>query len=383
MLAAIASQHEHVEASMKLPLGTSSLSSLPSSPPVGNVVVIRRNGKDGGHFPLSRGQATIGRHEGCDIRIALPWVSRKHAELRVEEVEEDEEVVVTLTNYSEVNPTMVNGKKLSKGNKKSTVRLEHGDVFVVADRSFRFEYLQPQREEEEEKEEGDSDATQVMNERAAANRMAQVLGGGGGGGRRASLRRASLLDKENLASPSKVIMEEDAGAPFSALKPSRRGSLGSSAKKVGNGNGPPSLPPSSPAAPLRPSQLTNHATPKPAPASAKKASPSPPPSSSTKARLATPLRKSIDARGQSSSSSGPSLPPSTPGVKIVPMPTPLKRAIQARRQSYTPSSLPSSLPAPPSNPVTPGGENKNTSSSSSSSNSNSRQQASYSFAQCH
>lgn len=95
------------------------------------MVVIRRNGKDGGHFPLSRGQATIGRHEGCDIRIALPWVSRKHAELRVEEGGEDEEVVVTLTNYSEVNPTMVNGEKLSKGDEGRGTKARMKSLFVV------------------------------------------------------------------------------------------------------------------------------------------------------------------------------------------------------------------------------------------------------------
>ncbi len=52
--------------------------------PVGKVVVVRKTGRDGGHFPLAKGTATIGRLESCDIRIALPYVSRKHAELRVE-----------------------------------------------------------------------------------------------------------------------------------------------------------------------------------------------------------------------------------------------------------------------------------------------------------
>lgn len=52
---------------------------------VGAVVVVRKSGRDGGRFPLARGTATIGRLESCDIRIALPYVSRKHAELRVED----------------------------------------------------------------------------------------------------------------------------------------------------------------------------------------------------------------------------------------------------------------------------------------------------------
>jgi pSer/pThr/pTyr-binding forkhead associated (FHA) protein len=53
--------------------------------PVGTVVVVRKSGRDGGRFPLAKGTATIGRLETCDIRIALPYVSRKHAELRVED----------------------------------------------------------------------------------------------------------------------------------------------------------------------------------------------------------------------------------------------------------------------------------------------------------
>lgn len=52
---------------------------------VGVVVVVRKSGRDGGRFPLAKGTATIGRLESCDIRIALPYVSRKHAELRVED----------------------------------------------------------------------------------------------------------------------------------------------------------------------------------------------------------------------------------------------------------------------------------------------------------
>ena len=50
----------------------------------GNVVVIRRNGNDGNYFPL-HDTAVIGRHKECDIRVALPVVSRFHAELRIDE----------------------------------------------------------------------------------------------------------------------------------------------------------------------------------------------------------------------------------------------------------------------------------------------------------
>lgn len=53
--------------------------------PVGTVIVVRKSGRDGGRFPLEKGTAIIGRLESCDIRIALPYVSRKHAELRVED----------------------------------------------------------------------------------------------------------------------------------------------------------------------------------------------------------------------------------------------------------------------------------------------------------
>lgn len=52
---------------------------------------------------------------------------------------------MTLTNFSNVNPTMVNGDALvpEEGEDPAghvSVVLFHGDTFMVADRAFRFEY---------------------------------------------------------------------------------------------------------------------------------------------------------------------------------------------------------------------------------------------------
>jgi predicted component of type VI protein secretion system len=47
-------------------------------------------------------------------------------------------VQVTLTNYSAVNPTLVNGQQ-SVGLGEGVV-LQQGDVFTIGDRAFRFQY---------------------------------------------------------------------------------------------------------------------------------------------------------------------------------------------------------------------------------------------------
>ena len=66
-------------------LAAAAAAAAPVDEIVGEVVALRKNGEDGGRFPLGRGTATIGRHEMNDIRIKVPFVSRKHAEIRVED----------------------------------------------------------------------------------------------------------------------------------------------------------------------------------------------------------------------------------------------------------------------------------------------------------
>ncbi|XP_071881989.1 uncharacterized protein [Anas platyrhynchos] len=99
-------------------------------PLFGKIIVIKRNGTDGIHFPLTASSCLFGRRTECDIRIQLPHVSKEHCKI---EVNENEEAI--LTNLSTVNPTQLNGSCFQQ-----PVPLKHGDVLTIIDRSFRFEY---------------------------------------------------------------------------------------------------------------------------------------------------------------------------------------------------------------------------------------------------
>ncbi|XP_054839207.1 proliferation marker protein Ki-67 isoform X2 [Eublepharis macularius] len=102
-------------------------------PHFGKIVVIKRNGSDGTHFPLTVNSCTFGRRKECDIRIQLPLVSKEHCKI---EVNENKEAI--LINLSTVNPTQLNGRDFQQ-----PVYLKHGDVLTIIDRSFRFEYPPP------------------------------------------------------------------------------------------------------------------------------------------------------------------------------------------------------------------------------------------------
>ncbi|XP_069467572.1 proliferation marker protein Ki-67 isoform X2 [Ambystoma mexicanum] len=99
-------------------------------PLYGKIVVIKRSGSDGTHFPLTASSCLFGRKTECDIRIQLPHVSKEHCKI---EVNENKEAIVT--NLSTVNPTQLNGICIQQ-----PVTLMHGDILTVIDRSFRFEY---------------------------------------------------------------------------------------------------------------------------------------------------------------------------------------------------------------------------------------------------
>ncbi|XP_031244510.1 proliferation marker protein Ki-67 isoform X2 [Mastomys coucha] len=92
------------------------------------LVTIKRSGEDGAHFPLSLSSCLFGRSIECDIRIQLPVVSKKHCKIEVKEQE------ATLYNFSSTNPTQVNGATIDE-----PVRLRHGDIITIIDRSFRYE----------------------------------------------------------------------------------------------------------------------------------------------------------------------------------------------------------------------------------------------------
>ncbi|XP_072280941.1 proliferation marker protein Ki-67 [Pyxicephalus adspersus] len=100
----------------------------------GKIIVIKRSGVDGTHFPLTAKTCLFGRKTECDIRIQLPHVSKEHCKV---DVRENGEVFVT--NLSSVNPTQLNGNAV-----KQPMRIKHGDIITIIDRSFRFENPQSQ-----------------------------------------------------------------------------------------------------------------------------------------------------------------------------------------------------------------------------------------------
>ncbi|HNQ24041.1 MAG TPA: FHA domain-containing protein [Phycisphaerae bacterium] len=70
-------------------------------------------------FPLRRGATTIGRKEDCDIRVPLAEVSRRHAEIVVENDG------VTLRDLGAANGTYLNNRRITEED------LEPGDQVMV------------------------------------------------------------------------------------------------------------------------------------------------------------------------------------------------------------------------------------------------------------
>ena len=52
-------------------------------PSYGKIIVIKRSGADGAHFPLTSTSCLFGRSNECDIRIQLPNVSKEHCRIDV------------------------------------------------------------------------------------------------------------------------------------------------------------------------------------------------------------------------------------------------------------------------------------------------------------
>eukprot|EP00736_Rhodelphis_marinus_P000627 Rmarinus@m.1414 len=94
-----------------------------------SIVVIKRNGMEGGKFDLEDDEVIFGRHSECDIRIALPQVSKHHAKLNVNKNGE-----VWVTNLSKVNTTDINDRSIN-----APTLLKAGDVIKIHDRSFRID----------------------------------------------------------------------------------------------------------------------------------------------------------------------------------------------------------------------------------------------------
>jgi pSer/pThr/pTyr-binding forkhead associated (FHA) protein len=111
------------------------------------IVVVRRNGKDASsRLDLFRdeGDLVVGRTDEADIRVNIPTVSRRQAVVRyrattAEDGHATEPGAFTIANYGKVNPTLVDGVKVTPEGRELV--LPHGAVFTVADRSFRVEYV--------------------------------------------------------------------------------------------------------------------------------------------------------------------------------------------------------------------------------------------------
>ena len=84
------------------------------------------------------------RTDEADIRVNIPTVSRRQAVVRyrattAEDGHATEPGAFTIANYGKVNPTLVDGVKVTPEGRELV--LPHGAVFTVADRSFRVEYV--------------------------------------------------------------------------------------------------------------------------------------------------------------------------------------------------------------------------------------------------
>lgn len=95
------------------------------------LVLIKRNGQDGPHYPVytAAKPCVFGRDLDCDVRIQLSNVSRQHARLYAGESNEP-----WIENLSKTNKTCINDNPLEE-----PIRLKHGDIIKIADRLFRCE----------------------------------------------------------------------------------------------------------------------------------------------------------------------------------------------------------------------------------------------------
>ncbi|CAG5120311.1 unnamed protein product [Candidula unifasciata] len=97
----------------------------------GKVIVIKRNGTDGAHFPLTARCCVFGRGFDSDIRIQLPTVDTSQCQILVDEKEH-----VFIQSMSTASSTLINDKTLSE----ALTALSHGDIITIVDRKFRFEF---------------------------------------------------------------------------------------------------------------------------------------------------------------------------------------------------------------------------------------------------
>ncbi len=90
------------------------------------VVALTTNGT---RYEMDKGRMLIGRSTDCDIRLADPNVSRRHAELRREGAS------YWIVDLDSTNGVEVNGRRLKRA------RLEHGDRITLGSTELVFEAL--------------------------------------------------------------------------------------------------------------------------------------------------------------------------------------------------------------------------------------------------
>ena len=100
-------------------------------PHLGNIIIVKRNGKDGPIYPVNKKITTIGRSESCDIRIQLPVVSNKHCEITCQG-----ENQCTIRNISKTNNTKLNNIIIPQD---VDTQIKNKDIITIGDRHLRWE----------------------------------------------------------------------------------------------------------------------------------------------------------------------------------------------------------------------------------------------------
>jgi len=101
--------------------------------PYGKIIVIKKDGKDGGEYPITgTGPCLFGSNTTeCDIRILLPEVPEKQCSVLYQKPG-----VAILKSHDEIAETFVNDKLL-----EGSVQLSDGDAIRIKTKNFRFEYV--------------------------------------------------------------------------------------------------------------------------------------------------------------------------------------------------------------------------------------------------
>lgn len=121
-------------------------------------------------FPLTRGATTIGRKNDCTIRIPLPEISRRHAEVLMEEES------LVLRDLGAANGTFLNNRKIIEED------LEAGDQIMIGPVIFTVQI------------DGDPPDDEILQIKSKVRQS--VHGAAQGGARVSASRHVSTADEE-------------------------------------------------------------------------------------------------------------------------------------------------------------------------------------------